>query len=172
MHVVSDEIVDMQVMYSADSKSQVITNSETPSARIASIQPCCLSSETYAQGTTTRVANESLQIPSTRITSGFSIMPHYGEAVTWRTRGCRIWIATKSIGTKRRIRTRRFESLGYCGLYRRFREVLGLLVQVSQAAKVTFPRAQELLALSRNPEKFLPILYHRSLFNRNRQVVD
>ncbi|KAI3602894.1 hypothetical protein WG66_011171 [Moniliophthora roreri] len=66
----------------------------------------------------------------------------------------------------------RFESLGYCGLYRRVREVLGLLVQVSQAVKVTFPRAQELPALSRNPERFFSILYHRSLFNRNRQVVD
>ncbi|KAI3607948.1 hypothetical protein WG66_004825 [Moniliophthora roreri] len=85
---------------------------------------------------------------------------------------CRKRITGIAQGTSQRFNRRRFESLGYCGLYRRVREVLGLLVQVSQAAKVTFPRAQELPALSRNPERFFLILYHRSLFNRNRQVVD
>ncbi|KAI3597596.1 hypothetical protein WG66_003150, partial [Moniliophthora roreri] len=56
------------------------------------------------------------------------------------------------------VARRRFEFLDYCGLYRRFREVLGLLVRVSQAAKVILPKAQELLALSWNPVKLFPIL--------------
>ncbi|KAI3607762.1 hypothetical protein WG66_004581, partial [Moniliophthora roreri] len=87
---------------------------------------------------------------------------------------CRVLLLKIDLYLSSSFNRRRFEPLGYCGLYRRFREVLGLLVQVSQAAKVTFPRAQGLLALSRDPEKFFPILYHRSLFmiNRNRQVVD